>query len=510
MDSLEEDGAKSEERNIEVSPEDTVVASEERSPGSENNGKENRPTVSAGNASKANTADRKREEKQPSGSPRNGATKTTTLERARGEKKPQAGLQTRVDKLPSTSPRVVASMATASERWRGERGQQPAEERADVTPLRRNLRSSMAPQVGQGKKPPSGSRNANPHFFEDLAEIVSSLTTKFPGAELIVLGDFNSRTGTENISLVGGNTEEDDKRWPNRNSKDKILNGEGRDLLAFCDVFNLEIMNGKYGRDLEGQLTFIGANGGSVIDYILCSMNLIERIADFWVEDRIESQHSPVVLQIHVQSNNKNKGEIRVWTENRGRTVNRYKWKSELQDTFLTNLNEQLQGRRGESAETLTNILRTAAGSMVERRKNKGSKRDDWYDDECRVAKKMAEEALRVFRRVGNDESRIRYVQLRRNYKDIIQLKKTNWELRKAGELSRVVENGDISEMWHTIKRIRGGGWVRNEITPEVWREYFRGVYGEGEMWGISDRTGRIIGVSGGSGAGRRDFTGRN
>ncbi|KAJ4428560.1 hypothetical protein ANN_24604 [Periplaneta americana] len=94
---------------------------------------------------------------------------------------------------------------------------------------------------------------------------------------------------------------------------------------------------------------------------------------------------------------------------------------------------------------------------MVERRKNKGSKRDDWYDDECRVAKKMAEEALRVFRRVGNDESRIRYVQLRRNYKDIIQLKKINWELRKAGELSRVVENGDISEMWHTIKRIRGG-----------------------------------------------------
>ncbi|KAJ4438296.1 hypothetical protein ANN_14235 [Periplaneta americana] len=70
---------------------------------------------------------------------------------------------------------------------------------------------------------------------------------------------------------------------------------------------------------------------------------------------------------------------------------------------------------------------------MVERRKNKESKRDDWYDDECRVAKKMAEEALRVFIRVGNDESRIRYVQLRRNYKDIIQLKKTNWELRKAG-----------------------------------------------------------------------------
>ncbi|KAJ4428541.1 hypothetical protein ANN_24585 [Periplaneta americana] len=52
-------------------------------------------------------------------------------------------------------------------------------------------------------------------------------------------------------------------------------------------------------------------------------------------------------------------------------------------------------------------INTTAAGSMVERRKNKESKRDDWYDDECRVAKKMADEALRVFRRVGNDESRI-------------------------------------------------------------------------------------------------------
>ncbi|KAJ4437819.1 hypothetical protein ANN_13757 [Periplaneta americana] len=132
LDSLKEDGAKSGERNIE----DTVVASEERNPGSENNGKKSSPTVSAGNASKANTADRKREEKHPSGSPKNGATKATTLERGRGEKKPQTSLQTRMDKLPSTNPRDGASMATASERWRGERGQQPAEERADVTPLR--------------------------------------------------------------------------------------------------------------------------------------------------------------------------------------------------------------------------------------------------------------------------------------------------------------------------------------------------------------------------------------
>ncbi|KAJ4440379.1 hypothetical protein ANN_08520 [Periplaneta americana] len=116
VDSLEEDGAKSGERNVEVSPEDTVVASEERNPGSENNEKENSPTVSVGNASKTNTADRKREDKQPSGSPKNAATKATTLEHGRGEKR-QASLQKREVKLPSTSPKVVASMSTTSEHW---------------------------------------------------------------------------------------------------------------------------------------------------------------------------------------------------------------------------------------------------------------------------------------------------------------------------------------------------------------------------------------------------------
>lgn len=130
-------------------------------------------------------------------------------------------------------------------------------------------------------KQPSTSRYVNPSFFADLAEELVKLQDEVPEAELLVVGDFNARVGEEDITLNGGAEGEGEVRRVGRRSKDKTLTGEGREFLAFCDSFGFEILNGKYGRDIEGNLTFINANGGSVIDFAVCSPNLLEHIGDF-------------------------------------------------------------------------------------------------------------------------------------------------------------------------------------------------------------------------------------
>jgi hypothetical protein len=54
-----------------------------------------------------------------------------------------------------------------------------------------------------------------------------------------------------------------------RRSEDKVVNEEGRKLISFCEILNLEILNGSIEGDVEGKMTFISKTGTSVTDYIL-------------------------------------------------------------------------------------------------------------------------------------------------------------------------------------------------------------------------------------------------
>jgi hypothetical protein len=76
--------------------------------------------------------------------------------------------------------------------------------------------------------------------------------------DLIILGDFNSRTG--DLMPKEYDVEDEDERYENmsfsssrRRSEDKIINDEGRKLLNFCEILKLEILNGNREGDWEGK-----------------------------------------------------------------------------------------------------------------------------------------------------------------------------------------------------------------------------------------------------------------
>ena len=105
----------------------------------------------------------------------------------------------------------------------------------------------------------------------DVTETVDDLS-------LIVFGDLNARTGSENAAETNYDCETFNIFAPNnescldkltmRVSKDKKINEFGRYLLNMCAQFNLTILNGTLG-DKCGKFTYISASGCSVIDYCI-------------------------------------------------------------------------------------------------------------------------------------------------------------------------------------------------------------------------------------------------
>ena len=61
----------------------------------------------------------------------------------------------------------------------------------------------------------------------------------------------------------------------------------------------IRICNGRKGYDTNiGDFTYIGPNGSSVIDYVLCSDSVLTHIDNFKIEYRTESSHLPISMSI--------------------------------------------------------------------------------------------------------------------------------------------------------------------------------------------------------------------
>jgi len=78
------------------------------------------------------------------------------------------------------------------------------------------------------------------------------------GAERMIGGDFNARTGEESGWVCGKEEEEGKKK-----SKDKRFNEEGRKLIGMLGKVGWTILNGNLRGDEEGEYTYTGGGEGS-------------------------------------------------------------------------------------------------------------------------------------------------------------------------------------------------------------------------------------------------------
>jgi len=107
--------------------------------------------------------------------------------------------------------------------------------------------------------------------------------------------------------MGGGGTEREEERG--RRSKDKKINREGRYLLEALEEAGWWIFNGGGKGDEDGEWTYAGGRGESVLDYVIGDEEVWEKVSSVRVEDRIESDHFPVIVGIEGGEGEARRGE---------------------------------------------------------------------------------------------------------------------------------------------------------------------------------------------------------
>ena len=127
---------------------------------------------------------------------------------------------------------------------------------------------------------------------------------KNSSSKILLVGDFNSRTGELEEYEEPDKTDEHlipRERIPTKRANcDKGTNQMGERLIGLCKSHDLQILNGRTNGDLHGNFTFYDTkDGASTIDIAVVSDPLLPQIKSFVVcrQDEI-SKHCKVIVRI--------------------------------------------------------------------------------------------------------------------------------------------------------------------------------------------------------------------
>ncbi|XP_011864832.1 PREDICTED: sodium/potassium/calcium exchanger 1-like, partial [Vollenhovia emeryi] len=129
----------------------------------------------------------------------------------------------------------------------------------------------------------------NKNLDRKIEKLRKWMENREEGVKTLIGGDFNARTGTG-----GGGEEGDEERVRGRKSRDEKSNGEGRRLCRFLEEMGWSIMNGNTEGDEEGEWTYTGGRGGTVIDYVVGDRETRRSVKRLLVEENTESDHQPL------------------------------------------------------------------------------------------------------------------------------------------------------------------------------------------------------------------------
>jgi hypothetical protein len=231
-----------------------------------------------------------------------------------------------------------------------------------------------------------------------------------------------------------------------------------------------EVLNGNKRGDEEGELIYVGSRGETVIDYAIVNEAAWERVKEFKVGERVDSDHLP--LEITIEGTNQEEKEkggtreeekkviVKVWNEH---GVKEYRRRLE-EATFKEQEIEKMVAELKEVIEKATKkkevIVRGSKGA---------GKKNGWWDRECEQSKREVVKALREWRR--NKIDRSRFLEAKRRYRERCREKKKQKREREEKEIKEIRTE---REVWKYINRERKKKEpVSEEIIIQEWEEYF-------------------------------------
>lgn len=319
---------------------------------------------------------------------------------------------------------------------------------------------------------------------------------------VILSGDLNGRTSNvhhsvENVDESGISSKSTSFRTK-RQSCDLNFNNFGKSLLNMCTSLGLCIMNGLCHGDHEGHYTYICDAGSSVIDYFLMSNELLAILFDdctLTVLERTESSHMPVSLHVNLSSiqNIVNSTFDRVYM------AEKFIWNNDYKDEFLSGfaadyaqslLNDAMDMIDSDINQSLNmfNSFIQELGSCMKKKVNiNGRHRNlNWFDLECKQAKKQLRKSLRKYKSKLTNEDRLEYCKLRREYKHLTNRKKKAYNKTMLDKLLDTINNQ--SEFWKSMRKIRPKKEIiKNNIALNDWYNHFKSLLDEDPRENDSD-----------------------
>ncbi|KAJ7319974.1 hypothetical protein JRQ81_019485 [Phrynocephalus forsythii] len=137
----------------------------------------------------------------------------------------------------------------------------------------------------------------------DRFNCIEVLERSFPSSNFILAGDFNARVGSNNeifLKALGMDDEASIPYWCTLSRRSKDHNVAGAELAKLCTLFSQCWLNGLTEFPEADKFTHITCNGSSVIDYILVSTTIIDKVSDFAVRDALGNDHLRIIAKVRL------------------------------------------------------------------------------------------------------------------------------------------------------------------------------------------------------------------
>jgi len=306
---------------------------------------------------------------------------------------------------------------------------------------------------------------------KNLMEKLEGILEEGDEGNVLIGGDFNLRLGS--LGKKGSGEGE-----IVRHSKDRCIGNGGRKFIDWLEERGWVILNGCTSGDWEGEFTYVGTKGCSVIDYVMVNERVESRVSNFSIGEGVDSDHMPMELNMEMgrgigaeKRKQKQTGTLR-------KMIEKVVWNQDTKNKYMEKTREvcRKDGVRNKIAEGVEEKWERIKGivldSMIKKRikiKNKELGDKDWWDGRCTKGKRKLKRIYWKWRKckVG----RKRYIEERKNFRTLLTEVQKEKREREEEELRNMKREADV---WKFINRKRGvRKWMANNIGEEDWRDHF-------------------------------------